>query len=64
MDGHITDAVIKTRAEYIRKLSVITKRVYRSSLPGTVQEVLVEKAYKQSCGIIRARGLSAGYMFR
>jgi len=62
MDGHITDAVKKSRAEFVRKLSVITKRAYRSSLLGTVQEVLVEKADKQSDGSIRARGLSAGYV--
>ena len=62
MDGHISEAVKKSRAESVRKLSVITKRAYRSSLLGTVPEVLVEKADKQSDGSIRARGLSAGYV--
>ncbi|MCK5249417.1 MAG: tRNA (N(6)-L-threonylcarbamoyladenosine(37)-C(2))-methylthiotransferase MtaB [Spirochaetaceae bacterium] len=62
MDGHISDTDKKVRAESVRKLSGKTKRIYRSSLLGTVQDVLVERVESQSDGNLTARGLIAPYV--
>ena len=62
MAGHIPDSVKKERAEAVRRLSVEMKRIYRESLIGSVQDVLVEKAEEQPDGSLMARGLSASYV--
>lgn len=62
MDGHLSDADKKIRAESVRKLSGKTKMAYRSSLLGTVQDVLVERAEFQRDNSLTARGLIAPYV--
>ncbi len=62
MKEQIPERVKKARAEEVRRLSERTKRAYRESLMGTVQEVLVEKTTRMDDGRITARGYSAGYV--
>lgn len=62
MDGQVPGNVKKKRAEAVRLLSEETKRRYRESLIGSLQEVLVEKAKPEADGTLNARGLSASYV--
>jgi threonylcarbamoyladenosine tRNA methylthiotransferase MtaB len=62
MDSHISAAVKKSRAEAVRKVSVNTKRAYRSTLIGSLQDVLVEKTETQRDGTLVSRGFSASYV--
>jgi len=62
MEGQVPVRVKKNRAEEIRQLSERTKRIYRESLIGTVQSVLVEKTELQGDGRTTARGFSASYV--
>jgi len=62
MDDQVSTVVKKNRAEAVRSISEKTKRSYRESLIGSVQEVLVEKTEKLSDGRMSARGFSASYV--
>jgi threonylcarbamoyladenosine tRNA methylthiotransferase MtaB len=62
MDNHVPDAIKKDRAESVRRLSEQTKRRYRNTLVGSVQDVLVERAEVLPDGSTEARGLTASYV--
>ncbi len=62
MDNHVSDAIKKDRAESVRRLSERTKRRYRNTLVGSVQDVLVERAEVLPDGSMEVRGLTASYV--
>ena len=62
MDGQVPSAVKKARAEAVRRLSEATKRRYRESLLGSLQEVLVEQAERDADEGLLVRGLAAPYV--
>ncbi|CAD7838391.1 tRNA t(6)A37-methylthiotransferase [Olavius algarvensis spirochete endosymbiont] len=62
MEGQIPENEKARRAARIREVSVDTKRFFRSSLIGSRQRVLVEKASRRADGAIIASGLSSSYV--
>lgn len=62
MPNQISSQVKKDRSERIRHLSEITKRRYRESLIGSVQDVLVEGCGDDGNGSAVLRGLEAHYV--
>lgn len=61
MDNQVPEVLKKERSEIIRCISVRSRRRFRESLIGTVQDVLVEQT-EEVGRMCRARGLSANYV--
>lgn len=58
----VSESTKKKRAEEIRRLSECSKRAYRTSIIGTVQEVLVEQCGRDNNGVLQASGLTSNYV--
>ncbi|OQX29821.1 MAG: tRNA (N(6)-L-threonylcarbamoyladenosine(37)-C(2))-methylthiotransferase MtaB [Spirochaeta sp. LUC14_002_19_P3] len=61
MDGQVSESLKKEWSEIIRGISVRSRRQFRKSLIGTVQDVLAEQVEGEGSKR-RARGLSANYV--
>ena len=62
MGDQVPPGVKKRRGEAVRRLSEELRRKFRSTMVGSLQDVLVERTDREADGSLSVRGLSANYV--